>query len=228
VQPKRYRNDAISNNLIVVTAVLCVFGLILLVGIATLANHLMKRPTEIAAAEAEAEIEEVIESGPPMQRVEFQEGYFIMLPAGFKQESREVTEKDYIVYRFRTEQGYRFTFAIIPDETSDRYSTPPNTYSDALVKSVPELSQDTAGVTQPRRVMADVMRASLFHFYEKETYRGVNFTYYLVAMDEGKRLALKISGKYGGYREDDPDIIPPDHWRDSLLTLGRIRAPKPE
>ncbi len=147
----------------------------------------------------------------------------MMLPTGFKQESREETERGYIVYRFRSEEGYRFTLAIILDDSIDRFTMPPRDYSKALVKSVPELSQDIDAEIQPRRETVDGMPATVFHYYEKETYRGVTFTYLMVAMDRGKKLVLKIAGKYGGYHWQDDDIVLPDHWYDSLLTLRHFR-----
>ena len=143
----------------------------------------------------------------------------MILPAGFKQESREETQRGYIVYRFRSEKGYKLTLAMIP--TKDRF--PPKDYSEALVKSVPELSQGIDAELQPTRFTVDGLQANVFFYYEKETYRGVTFTYLMVAMDSGRKLVLKFSGKYGGYHEQDESITPPDHWRDSLLSIRRVR-----
>jgi hypothetical protein len=61
------------------------------------------------------------------------------------------------------------------------------------------------------------------HHYEKETYRVVTFTYFMVAMDPERKLVLKIAGKYGGYHEQDENITLPDHWYESLLTLRHVR-----
>lgn len=158
------------------------------------------------------------------ERADFQEGYSMELPTGFKQESREETERGYIVYRFRSDEGYRFTLAIIPDESIDRFTAPPQDYSKALVKSVRELSQGIDVEVQPRRVNVDGMKANVFYYWEKETYRGVTFTYLMVAMDRGRKLLLKFAGKYGGYHDQDEDIVLPDHWYDSLLTLRHERG----
>lgn len=73
--------------------------------------------------------------------------------------------------------------------------------------------------------MTDGMSASLFRYYEKETYRGVTFTYYMVVMDRGRKLVLKFAGKYGGYKEKDDVIAWPDHWYDALMTLEHVRPP---
>jgi hypothetical protein len=158
-----------------------------------------------------------------MERTVFQEGYSMILPPGFKQESREETERGYIVYRFRSEDGYRFTLAIIPNESIDRFTNLPQNLSKALVKGVRELSEGMDVEVQSVRVTAGVMPATVFRYYEKETYRGVTFTYLMVAMDSGRKIVLKIAGKYGGYSEHDEDIILPDHWYDSLLTLRHER-----
>lgn len=145
------------------------------------------------------------------------------LPPGFKQLSREETQRGYIVYRFRSEDGCKFTLAIIPNESTEQFTNPPKDLSEALIKSVPELSEGLDAELQPTRVTADLMPASMYRYYEKETYRGVTFTYFMVAIDRGTKLYAKFAGKYGGYRESDQDIIMPDHWYDSLLTLRHER-----
>ena len=158
------------------------------------------------------------------QPTEFSEGYSIILPSGFQQDSRREYENGNIVYRFRGEERCQMTFAVISDEALHRFSAPPQKYSDALVKSVPELSEGIDGDILAERVSADGMPATFFRFFEKETYRGVVFTYYMVAMDRGTKLVLKIAGKYGGYDENEKNIVMPDHWYDSMLTLRHIRG----
>lgn len=217
MQPNKYSNNSISNDAIILTAVSCLFGLILVVGSAILWMSLTKIPPKPTVELVQEE------GGSTKERTEFQEGYSIVLPAGFKQESREETERGDIVYRFRSDEGYRFTLAIIPDESIDRFTNPPQSLSEALVKSVPELSEGFDVEIQPMRITADRMRATVFFYYEKETYRGVTFTYVMVAMDRGRKLVLKIAGKYGGYHEQDENINLPDHWHDSLLTLRHVR-----
>ena len=64
-------------------------------------------------------------------------------------------------------------------------------------------------------------RQVLFRFYEKETFRGVVFTYYMVSMDRGKKLVLKVAGKYGNYSDTDSLINMPDHWYEAMQTLKR-------
>ena len=205
--------DQISNHTIIVTAVSCVAGLFVLIAISMLISALTRRSPE-PVAEA---VEEV--TGPAMTRTVFAEGYSIMLPSGFKQESRDTTERGYTIYRFRTDEGYRFVLAVIPNDSIERWMSPPNEYSKALIKSVPEFSEGVEGDVQPRRINANGMTANIFQYYEKETYRGINFVYYMVAMDRGKKVVLKFYGKYGGYSEEAEFFDPPDHWYDALLTL---------
>ena len=171
-------------------------------------------PSETSQAEG------VVEKQP----TEFREGYSIILPSGFQQASRKEYEGGNIVYRFHGEERCQMTFAVISDEALHRFSAPPQKYSDALVKSVPELSEGIDGDILAERVSADGMPATFFRFFEKETYRGVVFTYYMVAMDRGTKLVLKIAGKYGGYDENEKNIVMPDHWYDSMLTLKHIRG----
>ena len=141
------------------------------------------------------------------------------MPAGFKQEPREETGAN-IIYRAKTKEGYQFTFVIIRNESYDRFSKLPDTYDKALVKSVPELSTGVESDVQPKRVSAGVMNANVFRYYERETYRGVLFTYHMVAMDKGRKLVLRFSGKYGGFHDQEENISMPEHWLESLMTLG--------
>ena len=92
----RMGNASISNQALILTAMACVAGLLLAVlAMAVLFHFLTPRPTPtnvpVAAAEAEDDA---------LNRVDFREGYSITLPPGFRQQSREETERGYIVYRF--------------------------------------------------------------------------------------------------------------------------------
>lgn len=206
----------ISDNAIITAAVSCLIGLILVIGAIMLLTSLMNAPPAPAVELVEAEIE------PTVDPTLFPEGYAIVLPDGFQQESREESAKGDIVYRFRTEEGYRFTFAIIPDKSINRFMRPPQDYSKALVKSVSELSDDDDVDVQPRRVYVDRMSANVFNYWVKETYRGVTFTYHMVAMDSGRKLVLRFAGKYGGYDWQEENITLPEHWYDSLLTFRHL------
>lgn len=217
VRSHKSSSKSISDKSIIITAASCLFGLILVIGAAILWISLTKDPVQ---ASVEVVPEEVVSK---TKLAEFEEGYTMMLPNGFKQASREETERGYVVYRFRSEEGYRFTLAIIPNESIDRFTTPPKDFSSAHIKSVRELSEGLDVEVQPMRVTADDMPASVFRYYEKETYRGVNFVYFMVAMDHGRKLVMKMAGKYGGYSEEDENITMPSHWYDALLTLRRVR-----
>lgn len=212
VQPLNPRNE-ISNHTIIVTALSCLAGLIILICL-SMALSALTRKSDEPVAEA---VEEPV--GPKLNEVAFPEGYTIKLPDGFMQQSREITERGYTVYRFQSAEGYQFILVIIPNEAIQRWMSPPNEYAKALVKSIPEFSEAVEGDVQPRRVNLNGMTANIFQYYEKETYRGINFTYYMVAMDRGKKAVARFSGKYGGYSEEAEVFDMPDHWFDSLLTL---------
>ncbi|MEM8666409.1 MAG: hypothetical protein AAGG48_02765 [Planctomycetota bacterium] len=219
VQSRR-QQDAISNQTIIVTALSCLAGLVVLIGISMIIIRVTKKPP------AQLIDEPVVELNPNLSRTELQEGYAIDLPNGFSKESREETDRGYTVYRFRSTEGYRLVFAIIPDDSIQRWMAPPKTYSRALIKSIPELSQDALGDVQPRRFTVGGMAANVFQFYEKETFRGVTFIYHMVAMDKGRKLVVRFYGKYGGFSDGDEITEMPDDWLDSLLSLKSI-PPKP-
>lgn len=218
LQPSRYDNTRLSNNAIIITAVSCLCGLILVIGSVILFSSLRKKLSSPSIVDVVPE-----ESGPKLELAELQEGYEMMLPAGFKFFSREETDRGYIVYRFRSPEGYRFTLAIILDESIRRFTSPPKDFSKTLVKGVPELSENVAGEVRPEHVPAGSMPATLFRLYQTETYRGITFIYVMVAMDPGKKIVMRIEGKYGGYDANDEVTDWPDHWYDSLLTLRHAR-----
>ncbi|MDG2223977.1 MAG: hypothetical protein P8L85_21535 [Rubripirellula sp.] len=213
----RNNTPSISNDLIIYTAIICLFILILLIVASMVFRRVMADPVEATVAEVPSE------TAIAATRFEFDEGYSIMLPLEFKELSRQETERGYAVYRFQDGEGCRFTAAIIPNEAYSRMTSPPRDYAKALIKSVPELSEGVDGDVQPTRVTVGSLPATIFRFYEKETYRGVNFTYHMVVMDRGKKLVLRFAGKYGGYSERSESITMPDHWYDSLLTLKEKR-----
>ena len=200
-----------------ITGISCVLGLVFLIGNAMLVTKLLEKPPK-AVEEPKAKANET-----KPQRTSFKEGYSMVMPDGFKKVSQNKTERGYIVYRFQHKDGCRFTFAIIPDKSVDRFTALPKDYSQTLVKSIPELSQDIEGEVDPVPISISGMSATLFRFYEKETYRGVVFTYLMVVMDRDRKLVLKFGGKYGGYREDDEVIDMPDHWEEALSTFRHIR-----
>ena len=214
MQINRDRDPSISNRSIFVTAVSCLLALILIIGTAILISRWMQPQPPVPIEEAVREPEP-----PEVEAVYFQEGYSIVPPDGFELESREETEDGVIIYRFRGEERCQLTFAIIPDESIDRFTPTPTDYSETVIDSIPELSQDIDGEVAPIRDLVEGMSANIFRFYEKETYRGVRFTYLLVATEPGKKLILKIEGKHGGYHENDTDIAMPEHWLDALKTF---------
>ncbi len=208
VHPKQQPTE-ISNTPIIITAVCCLFALMLLIGTAVL---LERRSEKLATAEP---VQEESES-ETADRVSFQEGYSMILPPGCKQESREEIGRGSVVYRFNSEAGFGLTVAIIPDESIDLFSSPPKDIRKAFVKGIKglDINIDAAEI-QPKHLLVNGLRAVMFRFSEEEYYTGVRFTYFMVVLDKGTKLVLSFSGKNG----DDKEITWPHHWQDSLVTL---------
>ncbi len=214
------KQASISNNTIVISAILCLGSLLLVIATTLLISKLFYEPPSVGH---EAEDANAQTSPTPQKTVatEFKEGYSMILPAGFdKHTSRESAAGD-IVYTFPGEDGCKLTFALINDNSLDRFSSPPKTYPESLIPQIPELSSGIDGEVPAERLTIGGMPTVLFRFYEKETFRGVIFTYYMVSMDRGKKLALKLTGKYGNYSDAESIINMPDHWYDAMLTLKR-------
>lgn len=221
-QPHRYSNPvpsgpSISDNAIIITAASCLGVLVLLGGAAALWMYLTEEPPTASVESVEAEKDRQLTT----QRTVFQEGYSMILPSGFKQESREETDRGYTVYRFSGEDRCHLTFAIVPDKKIYRYTKVPDKPAEARVPGVPELNEGMDVDAGPTRTSLGGMGAGVFRYYEKETWRGVNFTYLMVVMDNGRKLIIKIAGKHGRYSEKDENIIMPSHWYQSLLTFRR-------
>jgi hypothetical protein len=208
--------DSISNNAIVIAAILC-FGALMLVVVLTLI--VSKAFSEPERTELSAEQDAAAANAPIV--TEFNEGYSMILPSEFAQKTRRETAAGDIVYGFSAKDGCKLTFAIINDKTLNRFSSPPKSYPEALIKHIPELSQGIEGKVAPAHFSVGGMQSVFFQFYEKETYRGVVFTYYMVTMDRGIKLVLKIAGKYGNYSDMETNVNMPGHWQDAMLTLRR-------
>lgn len=207
-----------NNTPIILTAVGCLFALLLVIGTAVLIDGFSEEPkieAEAAAVE-EAASDEV--SLMATKRIAFQEGYSMLLPAGYEPLSREKTDRGYIVYRFRRGLGLRLTVAIIISKQYDRGSDLPKKIAEASLKGVSELSFEDDIDIAPMPHIVGRMRAALFNYYEKRVYANRPFfTYTLVVLDEGRKLVMQFDGLYG----NNENLSPPDHWRDSLLTLRR-------
>lgn len=214
--PNGYGSRSISNNAILIAASACLFGLIVVIGVMAILFNVLSKDTP--ATSAVAVVQEEGESDTV--RADFEEGYSMMLPRGFVRQSREETEEGYIVYRFRSDEGFKFTLAILPDEATSMINLP-KSLSKALLPGVKELDEGVDGEIQPAYVKANKMPAVVFQYYERETYRGVTFTYFMVAIDRKKKIVMKIAGKYGGFDTLEEDITVPEHWNESLKTFGR-------
>lgn len=210
------RRDSISNNAIVISAILCLGGLTGVITTTLIISEVFYEPpenTESASLTKNIAAEVVA--------TEFKEGYSMILPLGFIGKTRRETEGGDVVYSFNGEDGCELTLALINDETLGRFSSPPKTYADSLIPRIPELSTGIDGEVPAERLSVNGMPSVLFRFYEKETFRGVIFTHYMVSMDRGRKIALKIAGKYGNFSDEDSNLNMPAQWYDAMLTLKR-------
>lgn len=218
---KPVRSDWMGNESLIITAASCLLCVMIVVGIVILTRAYTE---PVATEEAVATVEDIEPEAP---RTFFKEGYSIELPDGFKRQSREKLEEGVTVYRFETEKGYRFTMAIIPDESVDRFSHPPDDLSGALFDGVKDLRYGPKADLKPSKVIVDSMGASIFRYYERETFRGITFTYVMAVLDPGKKLILRFSGRYGGFHEDEENFEMPSHWYESLKSFEKgIPVPK--
>ena len=210
--------ESISNNTIVIAAISCLCGLILVVSTTLVISKVFHKPPSVVTAAAET----TAAATQTLLVSEFKEGYSLTLPPGFGERTRRETAAGDTVYTFTGQNACTLTFAVINDDSFDRFSSPPKTYPDALIPHIPELSTGINGEVPPERLTVGGMPTVFFRFYEKETFRGIVFTYYMVSMDRGKKLALKIAGKYCNHSDADSVINMPDHWQDAMKTLKRI------
>ncbi len=213
-KPSKY-----SDKAILYTAVASVLGLIVVVG-ALIIKDLVAEPEQEVAETAEVQDE----TAATTQMAYFNEGYSVELPRGFNDPTKEINNRGYTIYRRQTKEGYQFTLAFIPSSTTTRISIPPNDLSKASFRSVRGLEVDPNLKVEGKRVSIDGMPAVIFRYHERETYRGINFTYYMLAMGEGRKIAAKFSGRYNGYDEDEEDITEPNEWYDSLLSIRTVTA----
>ena len=123
------RQQPTNNTPIIITAVSCLFGLALIIVSAIVIDNLGEDPETATEANATAEPVNEPDSLLATKRVGLQEGYSLLLPVGCAPVSREVTDKGYVVYRFRDEQGLRLTVAMIPQPRNQRAATLPKQIS---------------------------------------------------------------------------------------------------
>ena len=206
-----------NNNAILIVAVSCLSGLVLVLSLLGLLILVLRDRSDPDLESAPEAIQ------PSVQRTIFEEGYSIILPPGFQKESREESEQGDVIYRFVSNEGYGFTLAIVFDESFNGYDSPPYDLSEALIERIGEFSEGVGAPVHAERINIDGLPASVFQYHEMETYRGITFTRFMVAMDKKKRCFMKFAGKYGDYRKPEDITSFPDEWYDSLLTFRRIR-----
>lgn len=174
----------------------------------------LEEQREIAAEVIE---EEKVEP-PTKQSVRYQ-GYAFDLPIGYQVVSEQTEDDGTVVVRYSGEDGCHFIFALLRREEWDRFTSPPSVYDDAIEPEIKGLDHALGTELLAQKVGAGGMPASFFQFYERETFRGIDFTYLLVAMHRGEKVMLKFGGKYNRLKEDVEFVEMPEHWRDCLLTL---------
>ena len=123
-----------------------------------------------------------------------------------------------IDYRLVSEET-RDNGDLITNDQWDRFTNPPATYAEAVIPDIEGLDTELDAELLGQRLGVGGMAGTLFQFYERETFRGIDFTYLLVAMHQGNKLVMKFGGKYKRYSENEEFVIMPDHWREYLLTL---------
>ncbi len=227
VQPYRHhslepKKDEITNNAIAIAAILCFGFLLILITVTLIFSRYFSDPSNPELSEGQDKIQNLAE---PVQ-TSFDEGYSMVLPDGFGQKTRRVADEDEVIYNFIGPDACKLTFVIIKDENEGSLYLPklPKTYQEAVIERIPELKHTVEGDIQPNSFSVDGMPGVLFKFFEKETFRGVDFTYYMIAYDRDTKLAMKISGKHGKISERASSIDMPDHWEDAMMTLKHDRG----
>lgn len=208
---------AIENFTIVVVA-LASFGALSALLLVVLGFDVFSRQIEEQKG-LESKQELVKENTAPATQTITQEGYAFELPVAYELVSKQQNDDGDVVVRYAGEENCHFIFALLEDPSWDRFSSPPGDYANAVIPEIQGLDRKLDAELVAERLGVGGMAASLFQFYERETFRGIEFTYLLVAMNRGKKIVLKFGGKYKRYKEDVEFVEMPDHWRRYLMTL---------
>ena len=216
-QVRTQSKPAISNAVIMIVAIASFGGLSSVLAMFLGFDAFSKK----VETEIQLQSEEVVEEEPltPTEQTIQLSGYEFQLPIGYQLLSNEKTETGDVVVRYQGEENCHFIFAILEDPNWDRFTSPPAAYEDAVIPSIKGLDYELDAELLAQRVGVGGMPASLFQFYERETFRGIEFTYLLVAMHRGQKVVLKFGGKYKRYKEDVEFVEMPEHWRRYLMTL---------
>ncbi|MGC6447271.1 MAG: hypothetical protein ACON5J_12665 [Rubripirellula sp.] len=172
-----------------------------------------------AQLQEKEEVRAAAETPPPTDQSVEHFGYTFKLPVDYAKVSEETSEEGQTVIRYSGEDGCHFIFALLTDPAWDRFTSPPAVYDEAVVPNIQGLDEALGSELLAQRIGVQGMPASLFQFYERETFRGIDFTYLLVAMHRGNKVMMKFGGKYNRYKEDVEFVNMPEHWREYLLTL---------
>lgn len=212
----------VSNATIVIVAVGCVGTLTMLI-LMFLGFVFFRQEQEVLANADHAEQNKNITEPVPetVQTIRLA-NYDFELPIGYELISDGKASEEKNVWRYRGEEKCHFIFAVLEDPKWDRFTSPPSNYAEALIPEMEGLNQEIGAELLAERVSPGGLPASSFRFFQRETFRGVEFTSLLVAMDRGTKVVMKFGGKYGSYHEGDENAVMPEHWRTCLLSLRRV------
>ena len=206
-----------SNGLIAIVALAC-FGalsgiLTIVLGFDFFSTYV---ESEVSDKSKDA-IEQKVEA-PTRQQIRHAE-YTFDLPIDYRLVSEETRDNGDLIVRYKGEDGCHCIFSLLTNDQWDRFTNPPATYAEAVIPDIEGLDTELDAELLGQRLGVGGMAGTLFQFYERETFRGIDFTYLLVAMHQGNKLVMKFGGKYKRYSENEEFVIMPDHWREYLLTL---------
>lgn len=190
--------------------------LMMTLGYDAFSSHVEEQRDVAAAVNAEEKVE------PPTEQSVRHHGYAFDLPLGYQLESEQTMDDGTVVVRYSGEDGCHFIFALLRREEWDRFASSPSVYDEAIEPGISGLDDALGSELLAQKLLVGDMSASLFQFYERETFRGINFTYLLVAMNRGEKVMLKFGGKYKRLKEDVEFVEMPEHWRDHLMTVRRL------
>lgn len=217
----RTQSKPLVTNFTIIVVALSSFGALSGLLLTVLGFNAFSRHVEEESQSQSVQMDRT-EVAPSTEQTIRREGYAFELPADYQLVSDEKTDEGHRVLRYSGEDNCHFIFAILEDPSWDRFSSPPADYAAAVIPEIKGLDETLDAELIAQRLGVGGMAASLFQFYERETFRGIEFTYLLITMNRGQKIAMKFGGKYKRYKEDIEFVEMPEHWRRYLLTLRPV------